>query len=349
MINNFPTLLALAGVLICGCIPSSDVEFIRAPLKDLGELRRFVGHDEAVHSLAVSKDGTKLLSCCGCSEILNGKPVKVADLSIRLWDIQTGKELLKLEGHTATITCVDFSPDGKTAVSGSNDGTIRFWNLETGKEILSLTAYRHVKSVGYFSDGKRIYAGGLDQTAGVWEIETKNERRAFEVQYRGVYAVGLSPDEKQIFVIGDNQIWNWVIQEETLLHQFPTKAESQVIEVTPETKRIVRWMSNGVATLDIPIETSVDKFVSKNTLSTAGKFTSDGKYFVSCGGHQLQVWDVRTGEEVAKVEGFPDVLKCLALTPDNKHVIVSGGNPAGTTLDFTIRMWSLEDLLKKRE
>ncbi len=42
-----------------------------------------------------------------------------------VWDMETGKEKSKLEGHTDVVSCVAISPDGKMIVSGSNDQTIR--------------------------------------------------------------------------------------------------------------------------------------------------------------------------------------------------------------------------------
>ncbi len=44
----------------------------------------------------------------------------------------------RLDGHDRDVTSVNFSPDGKTLVSGSNDSTIKLWNVETGKEIRTL-------------------------------------------------------------------------------------------------------------------------------------------------------------------------------------------------------------------
>ncbi len=42
-----------------------------------------------------------------------------------VWDMATGKERSKLEGHTREVSSVAISPDGKTIVSGSYDNTIR--------------------------------------------------------------------------------------------------------------------------------------------------------------------------------------------------------------------------------
>jgi WD40 repeat protein len=51
-----------------------------------------------------------------------------------VWDVATGEEKAKLEGHSDGVLSVAFSPDGKTVVSGSEDKTIRVWNVATGEE-----------------------------------------------------------------------------------------------------------------------------------------------------------------------------------------------------------------------
>lgn len=38
----------------------------------------------------------------------------------------------KLEGHTTYVRALDFSPDGRTLFSGSQDGTVRTWDVEKG-------------------------------------------------------------------------------------------------------------------------------------------------------------------------------------------------------------------------
>ncbi|MEN8217631.1 MAG: hypothetical protein ABFS56_14930 [Pseudomonadota bacterium] len=50
-------------------------------------------------------------------------------------------------GHSENVNAVAFSPDGKTALSGSWDSTTRLWNLETGEEIIRLVGFKDGEGV----------------------------------------------------------------------------------------------------------------------------------------------------------------------------------------------------------
>ena len=52
-----------------------------------------------------------------------------SDYTARLWDIQSGKELAKLEGHTNTVRGLAFSPDGSRLATASNDYTAIIWPM----------------------------------------------------------------------------------------------------------------------------------------------------------------------------------------------------------------------------
>jgi WD40 repeat protein len=52
---------------------------------------------------------------------------------LKLWDAQTGQEILTLKGHSDRVWSVAFSPDGKRIVSGSVDETLKLWDSQTGQ------------------------------------------------------------------------------------------------------------------------------------------------------------------------------------------------------------------------
>ena len=50
-------------------------------------------------------------------------------MTLRLWNLDTGRELARFEGHTEPVWAIDVSRDGRMAVSASTDGTVRLWGL----------------------------------------------------------------------------------------------------------------------------------------------------------------------------------------------------------------------------
>ncbi len=79
------------------------------------------------------------------------------DGTAKVWDAETGQEILALKGHTNRVNSVAFSSDGKRIVTGGVDNTARVWDAETGREVVALKGHKSYLCSAVFSpDGKRI-------------------------------------------------------------------------------------------------------------------------------------------------------------------------------------------------
>src|SRR5262249_59656701 len=74
--------------------------------------------------------------------------------TVRLWDVETGRCLRVLEGHTDQVWSVALSADHRRALSGSNDCTVRLWDVETGRCLRVLEGHTdQIWSVALSADG----------------------------------------------------------------------------------------------------------------------------------------------------------------------------------------------------
>ena len=80
---------------------------------------------------------------------------------------------LKAVFHPSPVEDAAFSPDGKSVVTGGDDGTAQLWDIATGTAIgHPLEHPRDVNTVAFSPDGKTILTGCYDGSARLWEVAT---------------------------------------------------------------------------------------------------------------------------------------------------------------------------------
>ena len=82
------------------------------------------------------------------------------DHAVLLWDLASGDQLQRYEGHESTIHAVAFCPESKCLLSGSADGTARLWNTVSGEELRRFNDFTvPVNAVAFGGNGDAVFLG----------------------------------------------------------------------------------------------------------------------------------------------------------------------------------------------
>ena len=134
--------------------------------RSLAVYQPFAG--DLTNGLGLSPDGSRLL--VGAGDVI-APAQATGSAAIALLEASTGERLLELEGHTAVVQSVAFSPDGRYALSGSRDTTVRLWDLATGEQLAVFTGHTHeVWKVAFSPDGLTGYSTSRDGSLRVWDL-----------------------------------------------------------------------------------------------------------------------------------------------------------------------------------
>jgi WD40 repeat protein len=144
--------------LLCGYAGGRGGRLVRLfDVKKPVHIRSFEGHAGTVIRVLFAPDGKTGISAD-------------SDGNIRVWDLESGKELRKME-HKSAINDLALSPDGRRALSAGNDGQIKLWDLRTGKLIHAFTGHvAGVLGVGFSPDGRRALSSDKVCCVRLWKL-----------------------------------------------------------------------------------------------------------------------------------------------------------------------------------
>ena len=95
------------------------------------------------------------------------------DMTARIWDAETHRQIGVLAGHEANLYTAAFSPDGRRVVTAARDKTVRIWDAETHQQIAVLEGHTvQVASASFSPDGRRVVTASDDGTVRIWDAET---------------------------------------------------------------------------------------------------------------------------------------------------------------------------------
>lgn len=321
------------------------------PLRKTGLLPSQVEHSDGVAQLAISREGTKVLTY-------------TSDNFLWFWEWDADKNAFrprwKKKQDRGGVQSISLDPSGSQALV-SEGANLKFSSspllnrLDTETEqIQSIRpGLERCGTVAISPDGRRYLVGdpegfgilvfpknldkNFDRFGPAGELLRKfTINSPVEGNKNPVYQFCFSSDGERILSNGNDhtvRLWNSTAAEE--LKKLPRFAatKQRFIALSPDGKRALISQDNDVQVWDLSTGKSIHELKGHKDHVSAVAYGPDGSWAVSASRDQtLRVWDVATGKERAKLDGHTDDVTCVAVT--------SEGRILSASRDKTLRVWA---------
>ncbi|NER33311.1 MAG: protein kinase [Oscillatoria sp. SIO1A7] len=287
------------------------------------------GHSEPINCLAISADGQTLASASN-------------DSTIRLWNLDTGKEISTLgplfSSLLNSVTSVAMSPDGQTLASSSDDSTIAIWNLRSSDwKKTALTAHSNgVNSVAIDREGKILASASEDRTIKLWNLASTEVIHTLTGHSDWVLCVAISPDGQTLASgSSDNTARLWNLNTGELLHTLWGHSSGvRCITFSPDGRTVASGSEDKTIKLwDVTSGEEIRTLKGNSDWVLSLSFSPDGKTLANgAWDENIKFWNPKTGEEVHSLRGHSIRVSSVAFAADGKTIATAGW-------DCSIKIW----------
>lgn len=334
---------------------ASDDSIIRMwdahTLKQIGKLNTRSG---GVTSIAFHPDGETLASLNGQFErgMREG-----GDMTLRLWNVRTRRQIAVAQNHNAGIESVALSPNGILLASGYQDGVVGLWDMETRKRLRTLQNPKAtVQSVAFSPDGRFLATGARD-SARLWDVRKRKQIAVFEQRYTIVGSVAFSRDGKTLATVDESciRLWDtrrkravgvlgqepprrgtgfwdrmyskWIRREDPINWPIPDVSIIQSIAFSPDGTLLASGgIDNTLRLWNVQQRQEIFTHVqTKSGNIFAVAFSPDGSTLASAGtGKEVHLWHVGKRKLTGALK-VSERIKALAYSPDGRFLAAAVG------------------------
>ena len=322
IMGGVTSLTALSGDYYFAGTSQSSIYRVRAD--DLSAELRSTCHFGKINAVAYPYAYSEVFATCATEDI-------------RVWNARTYTELLRIRVPNLECSCIAFSKDGKSIVSGWDDGAIRAFGPQSGKLIYTITDAHAggVTALTCTNDCERIITGGKDGQVRVWRIgrdsqvmvasmkEHKQQVNCVIVRGNDLEAVSASDDgsciiwDLQRFVRRGNALANTFFK--CVLF---SDDESQLLTCGTD-RKVAYWDAVDGTTIRELYDEEAAAELNALALST------DGTTFVSGGADRLlKFWNYDEGYCNFVGEGHSGNITDVKISPDSANFVSVGDEGA---------------------
>jgi len=260
---------------------------------------------------------------------------------VMLWDVAQGECLHTLEGHTDTVRCVVYSPQGDLVASAGDDGTVRLWDVATGVCQQTLTGHTNsITSVMFSPKENRAASSSLDTTVRLWNIETGASRHSSSGHNTYVRDVKCSPKGDNVATYGNRDTTVRIWDVETGVCRHVLRSHTYYIfsvEYSPQGDQIATGSGDGTVRL-WSIESGACTHILKGHTNwiMAIAYSPQGDQLASGSfDHTVRLWDVKSGECRRTLIGHKNDVNNVVYSPNGSQLVSCSD-------DSKVRVWDVE-------
>lgn len=245
--------------------------------------------------------------------------------------------LLTLEGHTARVLSVDFSPDGNLVASGSVDNTLRLWRVKPGNLLRTMRGHPFpVVSLKFSPNGALLATGSTDGILRIWRVSDARLLQEIGGHAGRITSLSFSGDGKYLVSCAEDftvRVWR---MSDYRLYQMIDEGMSSITSVafSPDNQNIAWSETNG--TVRIRTLAGAWKLVlafDGISANSVAYHPSGDRLAVGFSDGSIRIIDSASGEIVQFLKSHTLALTRVVFSPDGRWLV-------SASLDGTTRLWA---------